>query len=191
MSVLYGSTSDPGTAGPAAVTNTWGRSSALTGISLGTGSQNRIGDRIFVKRIQFHITIVPEVNNAMGDGARCRVAVYHNKIANGALPAVLNIWDYDRIDTMRNTNKSEALSVLRDHYHQMVATSVDATSNIASVGPQLTFEWNIYPRKRVSFQDGTANITSILQDDYGFMVCADTAACCNVLCVRKIFYTDA
>lgn len=188
--VIVGSTTNPGTAVPTLIFNTWTLKSALAGIQQGTTAQARLGDRIRLKRIEFLIKVEPIVNAGIKDGTSCRMIVYHNKQANGTDIPPTAIFDYDKKESLRNITQARRVSVLRDYTHQMVAYATGTGDAVTTAGPAILYTWKVFPKKQITFSANEGTINDLLTDDYGFGITAE-GGCCQALIISKVVFTDA
>lgn len=159
----------------------------------GTNVNQRIGDSIMLQKVEFFIFIDPIVGAGgapMATGTRCRVVLYHNKLAQGLLPTGANVFDSDQLNALRKVAKQPAVSILKDYTHHMTVLSQDGGVSF-SAGPATTFRWTVYPKKKIFFTANTGDITDILRDDYGYGFVSDDANCCKVTITMKAHFTDA
>lgn len=175
------------TTGPSLTT--WGFASPCFFIQQGTAANQRIGNKIYVKSIQFSCYMVPLVTMT-GAGVLCRFVVYHNKETVGALPTGLRIFVSDDVRSLRNTSNVPRFSILRDMTHSMVITSTNAAT-VNGVGPTKLVQFTIYPKKVIDFTGTTGTIADLLKHDYGIGFCCSQAAACNVDVICKVQYSDA
>lgn len=140
---------------------------ATTTISQGTGVANRIGNKIFVESITFHLhltgTTTMDFNGIIG-----RFGIYHNTAAEGALPTSAETWNTNNVHSGRNLAKLGPVTFPKMVQHTMLVLGNNA-GVVAAVGPPACFTLKIFPKKVVTFDSTTAGIASIYKDDYGLV----------------------
>jgi len=183
----------------------WSFQSCLAGTPLGGGAayqinqgvdfNTRVGDVIKLKRIDFTVQITPVAPSVELNGTVCRVIVYHNKQAGGALPTQAQMFETAGAQTnvvynLRNQLFRNRLTILKDFTHQMVRTSQDGVGGNASAGPDTIMQFSIYPKQIINYSSGTGTLPAILKHDYGIGVCADGASCCVISVACQVVYVD-
>lgn len=160
-------------------------------INQGTDASSRIGNRIFVKKIEVMIMMTPGTSMPAG-GTQCRAVMYHNKECNGTLIASTDLWDYDQLMTTRLQARLAKASVLKDHSKSMIVTGTDSTGVIKAVGPTCMAHFIVYPKKTINYVGNTTAgaITDLLKDDYGFGYCALNATSVSIAVALKVSFTD-
>jgi len=180
-------------AAAAALTATWVPISFFAGgsdtdnIRIGTGSNQRIGSKIFVTSIEYRFTIKPTAGAGMdaSGGNQCRFVIYHNKQCNGALPTVLQIFNTNTVNSLRNQDFTRKISLLRD---SIMSHSPTSSTTVVPAYPIVGF---IPINKVVTFSTDAAGIAPIINDDWGFAVISDLANCCEFYGEFMVRYTDA
>lgn len=172
-----------------ASTTAWKFASAMP-LGQGTTASQRIGVKIKVHKISFNIHIQPDHNNVELKGSVCRMVVYHNRRANGAVPAGGDVFVTDSIYAQRNQPKAKQFTLLRDYSHAMTITSAGAAAAKYAAGPAAFFNWTIYPRKMVQYQSNDATIADLLFDDWGFGFATDDTGCCEVTVTCQMIFSD-
>lgn len=167
-----------------------GRTGAGNRIEQGLDFTNRIGDKIRLHAIHFTVFIAPAAVMPDGNGSLCRIIVYHNTQANGAVPAGAELFNANTFNELRNQLYRNRLFILKDFTHQMVVTGTNAAANLTS-GPEFFGTFSIYPKQEISYSGTSGEITQILKHDYGIGICSDTASCCNVTVKAQVVFTDA
>lgn len=175
----------------AAVPATWTFLSALTGVTQGTTATTRLGDKIRVQRIEYLVKIEPIAAAAMATGSLCRFCLYHNKQANGSLPAATAVFDVDAFQVMRNVPRQSTISLQRQFIHRMNIIAVDTGGAVRSSGPVFFSSISVYPKKVIEFVNNTGDVAGLLKDDYGICYIGDDANCCAITVTRKLHFTDA
>jgi len=164
---------------------TWAFTSLLGPIVVGTGATQRIGNKIFVKRIEFSLLMVPQTTQP-ATGCVSRFVVYHNKETRGSLPAALDLFTAATVDALRSTPKKPALTLMKDF------TTTGVVMGSAGAGPPLLQRFAVRVNKRIDYTGtGGGTATDLLKDDYGFgMICSAPTAC-NMTFNAKIVFADA
>lgn len=168
---------------------TWFFKSLICAIAQGTGSGQRIGDKIFVKSIRVMIMMVSTPANLLKTGGLCKAILYHNRQTNGVQIAATTVYNNDDIMGLRNLQKTPTCSILKQHQGPMLVTSIDATGN--STGPPMCVNLVCYPKKVITYSDNTGLIADVVKDDYGFAVVGTTANMATVAVRFQVTYTDA
>jgi len=163
--------------------NTWTFASVLA-LAQGTDASTRIGNQIYLKEIQFSIQMKPLVTQPVS-GCTMRFVVYHNREANGAVPAAADVWaSSTSIQSLRSSPNIPKIDLLYDKVTAGVFTS--ATTS----GPPMISQFTIPIGRRIDYTGSGATITAVLKDDYGYaMICSD-ANSCNMEIKYKLVFTD-
>lgn len=154
-------------------------------IAQGNANGQRIGNKIYCESIDFTIR-VQSIAATMGNiGSTCRVIIWHQIRANGAAPAVTDIFETD----VYNGQKTLAyfpkrVTVVYDKMHVMVPTT-GTTS-----GPIFDTIFKLKISKWINFTGVAGNIADISNHNYGMAFCADGANCCTVKAGYRIRYRD-
>lgn len=167
---------------------TWTFISALAGLAQGSGASNRVGNRIFLRCIRFTIECSPLADTAK-TGAYCRMVIYHNKEAVGALPTATAVFSINEVQSARNLTLTKRYRILKDVTHHMVVTGNNATTVIAS-GPVQLMTLVCYPKKQIDFQSNAATISDLFKDDFGIAFCANYASNCQLKIQTQIEFSD-
>lgn len=177
--------------------DSWTFRSAIAGLQQGSTATTRIGDKIRIHKIEFMVSIEPLPVANTESGSRCRVILYHNKQANGAVPTAANgVFDSDEILSLRYHPKLPQYTVLKDYVHNMSIMSAAFDSGTSTTlpltaGPPIQFKWVIYPKTPIAFTSSAGTISDILRDDYGLGFVGDESDCCNIEVITKVTFTDA
>lgn len=170
---------------------TWQFGSFLAGIKQGTSAEERIGSQIYVKKIVVMIKLSPLADTFEADQALamfCRIMLYRNRQANGALPPWDSVWYSNTYSALRNVPNIRRISVLRDYMHSMQRLSLEDT--VPTVSGTSVFQWTIYPRKNIQFSSNNGTVADILTNDYGIGWCASMANCCLVDAQWQVWFND-
>lgn len=167
----------------------WVFASALSGLQQGTANINRIGNSVYVKRIDFWVNMTPKVAAVNASGSACRFVIYHSKEAAGALPSGSTVWDSDSFHTLQNMNYRPKFTILADRVHSCNILVKQATT-VDSAGPRCTFTISIFPRKKVFFSSNAVDSTALLRDDWGFGYVGSDAAAFDLNVKSKVHFTD-
>lgn len=173
-----------------AAATTWSFQSACAGLVQGTTASTRLGNKVKLHRIDFLIAVLPAVGAAMANGTRCRLILYHNRAANGALPTATALFDTNDCISLRNETQRTKFTIMREYVHNMSALTITSADVLASAGPPAQFIWSIYPKHTLTYTANTGTSTDLLTHDYGFGFVADDT-CCAVTCKTKMVFTDA
>lgn len=174
-----------------AVTNAWVFTSIAGQLSQGTTASNRIGDKVFLDSIDFSFIMKPEVGMSL-EGAMCRVVLYHNKEAVGAVPASAAIFTDNNVQSQLVFANRPRFSILRDQTHSMIVTSTDpASGNVISVGPTKKFVMKVFPKKKICFNANNGSVLDLLKDDYGVAVICNELSACSLAYTATMVFRDA
>lgn len=154
-------------------------------VALGTNANQRIGNKIYIKEIQFRVFMNP-LAAMPANGSLCRMLVVHNKQTNGATLSPTTVFATNDISSLRATPTMSRVSILRDMQHTMVFTGSAAT-----VGPIKFSNFSVYPRRVVEFNGTTGTIADLIKDSYAVMLICSNAVGCAVTYQAKILFTDA
>lgn len=167
----------------------WTFQSNLFQIAQGTNANQRIGNKIYVKKIEFCFTMTPLSGLPLG-GCMARTVVYHNKLCNGELPTATTLFSADSISAFKNWVNNPKFTIMKDMMHSMVRTS-DNAGAVSGAGPGMLAKFSIYPKQVIDYDNNATLITDLLKHDYGIgYICSDATACQMRLRTRVIF-TDA
>jgi hypothetical protein len=177
---------------PTGITDSWQSQSFFTnhlgvaGLQQGTGTSNRIGNKIFVTHIEYRFTIKPTAGAGMdlSGGNQCRFAIYHNKQCNQAPPVMTSVWAINGVNSCRNPDLLKQYSVSADRIMSMVPTSA------TTIGPAFPIIGVIRVNKVIEYTSNLATIAALMKDDYGFMVISDKTPCCEIYGQWQIRFTD-
>lgn len=177
----------------------WHRLSLLNEIANGTGVDQRIGNRIFVKYVQMYI--VMSVNASPWTGT-CRYLVLEDKMCSTALadisgnylmagnvPHIKDLTTNPSIYAPKNTQQFKRWNTLLDRQHNMTATF--------STGEPVQPVMQHYIPIGKSFQfltGGAANLTTNAQlpeNALNFYMAANDAGCCQVSIFFRVAFKDA
>lgn len=168
----------------------WTWNSQCVGIAQGVDRMQRIGNKIFLKKIEIMVHIDGD-NTMTQDGSQVRMVCYHNRQPAGAVPVSLEVWNADVLDTLRSEVKRPQYTITRDWIHTMVVTGVDAAGAHFTTGPRKTLQYTWYINKVIHFKDSGSTITSLWKDDYGFGISSTSGSCCKMNIRTRVHYTDA
>lgn len=156
MSSAFG----PGGAGAPAAT--------LLGIPQGTTKNTRIGNKIFVKRIRAHLSIIlPTVTS----GEILRVILYKDKQANGAAATVTNIMENAAVqnwESFQAMDYVDRITIIKDRIINLNPTiGVSSTSNTPMT---LYMKFTHKANCEVHYSSTTGALTEVQSDNYGIML---------------------
>lgn len=120
----------------------------------------------------------------------CRVVVYHNRSAGGAVPTATTIFDTNDLFAGRNVTFSKRYTLMDDITHQMVVTTLNSTNGIATTGPSMFKCLRIPVNKKVQFNGNAGTISDLIEEDYGIGFASDTGSCCNIQINAKVWFKD-
>jgi len=169
----------------------WQFASAIAGLQQGTSATTRLGNSIHIHAIHFMIHVDTIPSGVTVNGSFCRMLLYHNREAVGAVPTGANLFDADNGQALRNVTLMPRFKVLRDAVHNMSILAVDSAGTRVAAGPPMMVLWSIYPKKRVDFQSNAGTISDVFKDDYGIGFSGSQASCCNFTVNSKLVFTDA
>lgn len=171
---------------------------SLVDCTKGTDSNQRVGDSVYLKKLEVMLTIQP--NNIQLQGTdvtpsttgKCRIVIYKKYRPDGVVPLYSDYFNQDDFQSLRSVPNRARGSLLRDYMHIMTPISkepTDAQSVLASftVSGDVTFQWTLYPRCKVQYV-GSGAIPIV--NDIGIGICADQIDCCNVQWRRQMVFND-
>jgi len=168
----------------------WTTASDVSGITLGTGPDERIGDKIQVQNIELILRIIPDVANTnKSGGSTCRVIIFYDKEPHQAKPAVSSVLTVDNIFATQNLAQNRRFTILKDFVHQMVPLTTNTTTTVAA-GPLFFQKINIKRKVNVEYVAGGATTTSMNKNTIFMMIVAEAANCCVFNAVQTVSYTD-
>lgn len=170
-------------------TSSWQYASALAGLVQGTAANNRLGASIQLVAVEFFISVTPIVAATGTNGSTCRLAVYHDKAANGTGPVTAELWDVNSLITGRNVNFAKKYSILEDITHNMVITSSNAGTAV-SVGPPMFRALHIPIRTVIPYGANGGTISDLTVHDVGIGFVTDDTNCCLVNIYSKAWFKD-
>lgn len=162
----------------------WGFESTLRNLTQGSSANQRLGNAIYLTKIEWCITATLTATAAAG--ARAKFIVYHNKEAVGTVPTYSMLFNTNDLLSLRNTATQPRISIMKTREASFVVTTA-----LPTYGPNVCINIAVYPKKKIVFQGNTNSIADVLKDDYGLAWCASQA---NVLTYgwnTKMTFTDA
>lgn len=152
-------------------------------IQQGFLANQRIGNKIFIRKMTWAGQMTFSAAAANVTGCLGRMVIYHNKETVGLLPALTPaVFDQDKVYAQRNITLKPRLSILKDMTHSGVVTATNGATPIAT-GPQTSFQVSIYPNKQIDFQSNLGTVADLFKDDYGM------GMICNNTCVMEYYVT--
>jgi len=174
----------------ATIPATWTSDSVIDGLGQGTAATNRIGNKIYVHKIVITLLLAPVFSGVNANGSVCRVAMYHNKEASGALPgATPAIFESDSIIANRYVPKLPQYTLLSDKTATMVISATNGATYNAAAG-KVVYRICVYPKKRIDFQSNAGTISDLFKDDYGLAYIADSNVCCSLQWKSQVVFSD-
>lgn len=174
------------------VTTAWQFVSLINGVPVGTGENERIGGRIFVRHIDCVFSVKNVKTTAMTSGSFCRVIAVHNKATNASIIANTDfaIGPTGAIDVYSDLlfKLRPKYTMLADRVHEMVTFS--ATNG----GPQTRWTMRIPVNKQIQYISSSGVATTSVnlpKDDYNIGVCATEDQCCEIKIFWRVVYNDA
>lgn len=178
-----------------AVTQSWNLMTLITkpgaaggGLAQGTSANQRLGNKIFVSRIEFSVQLYKN-SGTEANGDTCRCIMYHNKEAKGAVIDKNTLFAEDKVYSLRAYPNNPMASVVKDAVHTFVPTASTGTAGNYAMGPQVVFRWNIYPRKRIDFNGTYNDVRDLIKDDYG-IGCIATGNNCLMSWRSRVYFSD-
>lgn len=171
--------------------------SFFSGFGVGTAFNERIGQSIFVRRIDINIRIDPLRSE---DPSYCRIGVYYNNQCAGSLPAAADVWlprnilnpaSYYYYNAFRNPRHARRIRLPRDYLHAMAPISTPEVGQPIAVAGAVNLRWAVYPRRKVMFNGEDVGIGALAGFDAGFFIVADDADCCTVTTNFVVHFTDS
>lgn len=162
------------------------------GIRLGTGANQRTGNKIKLQGIDLMIRIDPVVTATMNTGTQCRFVVFHDKQANGTTFGAGNAFaESSIISSMYNPVYENRVVPHNDFSHVMGTTGSDSAGTQTSVGPEGLYKIHIPARSVVNYSADTDLVDSITDNNWFIAVMASGATCCNITMQCVVRYLDA
>lgn len=162
----------------------------LCALAQGTGATNRMGNKIFLKRIIIHMRMDCQTTSASTTGPTCRTVLYCNKEAKGALPAAVpSIFATDGITAVRSTPHLPQYDVLRDDMHNFPVYQSSGTTSVQSSRSH-TIRWDVPVYKVIDYQSNAGTISDLLKRDYGLALIASAATSCGYVLNAKLLFSD-
>lgn len=171
----------------------WGFRSFLAGIDQGTTASTRIGNQIYVRKIEVMINILPYTPAFEGQtpGHFCRLILYRNKQTNGSLPDFSILFNKNMYNSLRNVPNIRRIVITRDYMHSFQRLSLE---DGALPGPTITgtstFQWTIYPRRKIQYSANTSSIADILSNDIGIGWSGSHNGCCRLDLQWQVWFND-
>lgn len=163
-------------------------SSVLSTIGVGTGASARVGNKVFVKGLQFRVLVSGVSTVAHPNGATVRFGVYHNKEANGSLPTAANVFaDPAKIQSCRNTPFAPKFRILDDNMHTIIQHGTATPTS----GPPVVLDIYVPVNKVVDYVGSTGTIADLLKDDYGVFYATNVANAVTLDVSAKVRFSDA
>lgn len=175
-----------------------GRFSFLNTIAQGVASQNRIGNKIFVKSISGRIRMCGA--NPMNAASMIfRIVMVKAKCINQGTADITQIFDIDNVvgpasyaTSCRNAAYLSKFKIVYDKTLQIVPVSV--TTGSVACGPYHAFDFYIPVNETVVYTDAqgtddTISDTLEKEDYYLFFLPLDTA-CCIAACRSNVAFKD-
>lgn len=169
---------------------TWLMKSAIAGIVQGTTASTRLGNAIRLKRIDFAIYVEPNGTGMGITGSVCKLMLWHNKQASGAVLSPTTLYNADNINALLNWSQHNRCTELKVQYCNMWTQTISGSASTSANGT-MRFNWSIFPKTRIDFVANNGNNADILSDDYGFGFVSDVLSCCKVTCNVQVIFTDA
>lgn len=173
---------------------TWRFDSLLTGIAQGNTATTRIGQKIFVHKIEIMVYCEPVSTGFVYPNtvSQCRIMCWHDKEAVGAVPTAAAFFQADNWTALQNTAQNMRYRILNDFAHSMVVTGVNnpVGATALATGPPMMRKYTLYPKKQIVFSDTGSTITSILKDDWGIAFCVSIASSCAFKYNYKVTFSD-
>jgi len=167
---------------------------AGSGIVQGNGVNQRIGNRIRLKKIDINFEIKPTVANVEANGSSCRLLLVHDRNPTLGYPAGTDIMSEFTHRAQQNLINKKRFVILKDIIHQMTWIGTKAADTIASAGPQLMGKFTIYPKYELNYQSNSGLTAFITNHCWYLMAINDTGtitSCCDFIAVTQVSYTDA
>lgn len=159
----------------------------------GTTALTRIGNKIFIREIQWHLCFIPLVTMPVG-GSFVRYGLYHNKDTNGAAITGLQLFQADDAISLRATPYLPKITVSHQGVFSMMPTSsenVASVITVRTVGAPTCIFLSQKCNKIVTYTGNNGTVADLLKDDYGLFVAAKDALACTVTVKCKVIFSDA
>lgn len=176
--------------------------SLVNNIRLGTGVNQRIGNKIFVRYLHLTFGFKTDGDNVL-NGSTCRYGVIWNKQANGTLATGADVFSggaYEstpEFTSLKNFNTMKKYKTLLDRAHLIIPAtrSGDGTgaAHFNFVG-QGVIQHYIPINKWVQYSADAAGLASsanLVSNDFLVYIAASNANCCIATLFARICFNDA
>lgn len=163
-------------------------------IAAGTGESQRVGRKVWIKKIQMKYTVTLSATSGATIGAakdRVRVILYHDKQCNGAIPAASIILQTVTVNGFRNMENIGRFNILYDKIHVMNITAA-AGDGGANDTPVIARQGQFYKNCNIPIEySGTAGtIGEIRSNNLCILVVATDAEASQFLATVRLRYLD-
>jgi len=164
-------------------------------IQTGTGTNQRIGNRIKVTKIEIMLHVTPQAGATMTDGSTLRVMIVKDKQAAGATPAfqsIVNAVATRVAETgLQNPDWTRRFTILKDFNHVMVVTGTNGATVVAC-GPPMMGKITLRPNQIVTYTTSGGAAADINGVNWYILTAATDSAgvCCTVEGRWIVHYTD-
>ena len=195
--INYATPADPSTAGALKLSTAWHMLCFHNCIQIGTGMTNRIGNKIFLRYIQFSLALQGDTDILL-NAQTCRWVVFHDKANTGTLPAGSDVFGNDPIlgtagiGSLKNYNNAHRFQILMDQQHKVQTLIVESAAAAANSGtPVMHFYVPVF--KEITFKTANNDLSTnnCTSDAWCFGITSSVANCCLASLSFRCVFNDA
>lgn len=155
------------------------------GIIQGANENQRVGERVLLKKLEVIVHINPVTANVPDNGSLCRILIVHDREPHLGYASVSNVMQTAN-DYRSNQNMTyrTRFIILKDFVHSMTKVSGPGS------GPPFLGKFVFYPNKIIQFSGAGGVTANIVKNAFYIMYCADDANCCAVDAYAQAHYVD-
>lgn len=191
MSAVTDTPADGGGAGTSTQMDaSWHFFSLVNSIQQGVALEQRVGNQIYLRYIQFSILFEGD-GDSLTNGMICRYCVIRTNEANGVMPGATAVFANGPTGTatfasLRRYDTKNKYTTLLDKQHATVNTT--ATTH----NPNGVIHGYVGINRKLNYTGTTNNAAggNLLEQDYFFAICASVASCCKAHLYWRVVYND-
>lgn len=170
----------------------WG--SLFDAIPQGTSANTRIGNKIYVTKVNIRFTIRGQATMAV-DGNLVRVVLFKDVAANGKAVTWHDLFHADALVSTRSSVFNSNVSLIKDitlgqHVTALAATSGTTSAAGAYYSAPRVVDWTVYPKMIVDYDSSTSGVASILKNNMGIGYVGLSATAAYISGYIKVEFTD-
>lgn len=167
-------------------------SAESAGIKQGSGSNERVGERIKVLSNELTIRIIPTspvtgVSNQ--GGSTCRIVIFLDREPHNSMAAATQVMNTNNFLAQQNLTTKPRFQILKDFVHVMVPLTQNAGATVAA-GPQFLQKFKINKKFTTNYVGTNGTTTEMLKYGLFIMAVTDGTACCSFTVQNQVTYTD-